>query len=215
MAYTGSEGTDEYHMGASGVHPGSDVPLSFNWAAYWDGHDAVQQARRERDRANTFMPSDVPSFHQPDFGGGGGGGGGGGSFDDAPIWTVVVLGMLAIQFWIIAAVIATALLTAGIYALCQIPAEDYAAAWDRLKAAARAVRSGCSRTARAAGRLARFARERLGPPLRAAATAAHEFLPKLRARMQPWLNSVARKKRQKAAQRRGRPLPPVERFKRR
>lgn len=214
MAHTGSEGTDAYDMGFNGLHPGSDVPLWYDWAAHADGQNAAREARRQRDMANTFTPSGVQPYPQ-DFGGGGGGGGGGGSFDDAPIWTVVVLGMLAIQFWIIAAVIATALLTAGIYALSQIPAEDYAAAWDRLKDAARAVRSGCSRTARAAGRLARLARERLGPPLRAAATAAREFLPKLRARMQPWLNSVARKKRQKAAQRRGRPLPPVERFKRR
>lgn len=132
----------------------------------------------------------------------------GGAYGD-PVAAEFVWWMLAMVFW------PFTLVGIGIYALYKIPEEDYAAAWDWLKDAARAVRSGCSRTARAAGRLARLARERLGPPLRAAATAAREFLPKLRARMQPWLNSVARMKRQKAAQRRGRPLPPVERFKRR
>lgn len=168
MARTNSKGTSEYDMGASGVHPGSNVPPGFNWAAYWDGHD---DARAPKPTASySYTPPEIQSFQDPHYGG---------AEDQGGIGAIFLF-ILIVPFWkYIACMLVVALLIAGLYGLWQIR-EDIVEAIDWLAGAicwgCRRMAKGCCWMAKAAGTLARLIRARAVPPLRSAATTARQRL---------------------------------------
>lgn len=123
---------NEYWAGQTGQHPGSDVPLDYNWAAYWDGHYDEIAAEKARDSWVSSSPqydygcptSDPYSAAHSTSGYQGAGGGG--------AELLVVALFIGFVFWKF--VLATTALAAIVYGLSHVPKEKWVAIGKALRA---------------------------------------------------------------------------------